>query len=185
MIIPATRLSRSITVLVVLSFLNYGCVPAYDGLPGPVTLASETLKDRKLQTRRYDTNDETLILQSVIGLLQDLGFIIDETAPELGVVVASKDRDARDGGEIALSIFVLVMTGRATSVNQNQKLRASVVTFPSKNKNEMNVRVTFQRVIWNTSGRVTRSEAMREPKLYQEFFSKLSKAVFLEAHEVN
>ena len=185
MAIKEIRLRGIITFILVLSLLNYGCVSPYDGLPGPVTLKSETLKDRKLQTRRYETNDEQLILQSVIGLLQDLGFIIDETAPELGVVVASKDRDARDGGEIALSIFVLLLTGRPTAVNQNQKLRASVVTFPSTNKNEINVRVTFQRIIWNTSGRVTRSEAMKDPKLYQEFFAKLSKAIFLEAQDVN
>lgn len=185
MVILANRLGRVIIFGVVLSLLNYGCVSPYDGLPGPVTLTSETLKDRKLQTRRYDTSDEKLILQSVIGLLQDLGFIIDETAPKLGVVVASKDRDARDGGEIALSVFVLVLTGRPTAVNQNQKLRASVVTYPSDNKNAINVRVTFQRVVWNSSGRITRSEGMKDPKLYQEFFAKLSKSIFLEEHDVD
>jgi hypothetical protein len=185
MIILAIRLKRVIVFAVAVSLLNYGCASTYDGLPGPITLTSETLKDRKLQTRRYDTNDEKLILQSVIGLLQDLGFIIDETSSELGVVVASKDRDARDGGEIALSVFVLVLTGRPTAVNQNQKLRASVVTYPLDGKKAINVRVTFQRVIWNSSGKVTRSEGMKEPKLYQEFFAKLSKAIFLEEHDVN
>ncbi len=185
MLILAIRLRRVIILGVVLSFLNYGCVSSYDGLPGPVTLTSESLKDRKLQTRRYDTSDEKLILQSVIGLLQDLGFIIDEIEPELGVVVASKDRDARDEGEIALSVLVLALTARLIPVNQNQKLRASVVTYPSDNKKTTNVRVTFQRVIWNSSGRITRSEGMKDPKLYQEFFAKLSKAIFLEEHDVD
>jgi hypothetical protein len=177
-----TKLTKIVTIMLASTLLNYGCA-SYDGLPGPVTLISESLEDRKLQTRRYQTNNETLILQSVVGLMQDLGFNIDETESELGVVVGSKDRDAKDSGEIALSVFVLVLTGRPTDVNLNQKLRASVVTFPSKNKKEINVRVTFQRVIWNTSGRITRSEAMKDPKLYQEFFAKLSKAIFLEGNE--
>ncbi len=174
---------RITAAFLILSFLNYGC-STYDGLPGPVTLVSETLKDRKLQTRRYDTNDENLILQSVIGLLQDLGFNIDETESELGVIVASKDRDATDSGEIAVSILVLLLAGKYVDVNKRQKLRASVVTSPTKSNNGINVRVTFQRVIWNTSGRVTRSEGMKDPRLYQEFFVKLSKAIFLEAHEI-
>lgn len=183
MIISMIKFTIISSFVLILTLINHGCA-SYDGLPGPVTLVSETLEDRRLQTRRYDTSDETKILQSVIGLLQDLGFNIDETEAGLGVVVASKDRDATDGGQIALSVFVLVLTGRPTAVNQNQKLRASVITSPAKNKSGINVRVTFQRTIWNTSGRVTRSEAMNDPKLYQEFFSKLSKSIFLEAHEI-
>ena len=44
-------------------------------------------------------------------------------------------------------LFVLVLRGTLTDVNQNLKLRASVVNFLSRNKNEFNVRVTFQRVM--------------------------------------
>jgi len=46
------------------------------------------------------------------------------------------------------------------------------------------VRVTFQRIVWDEQGRVSRSESLEDPELYQEFFFKLSKAVFLEAHGI-
>jgi len=46
------------------------------------------------------------------------------------------------------------------------------------------VRVTFQRVIRNTAGQISRQEQINEPEIYQEFFDKLSQAVFLEAHEL-
>lgn len=70
-------------------------------------------------------------------------------------------------------------------VDKNQKIRASLVVSPSGNDGKAHtVRVTFQRVIWNTQGQITRSEWIREPELYQQFYEKLSKAVFLEAHKI-
>ena len=51
-------------------------------------------------------------------------------------------------------------------------------------KGESIVRVTFQRIIFDTHGRVTRAEQIKDPELYQKFYEKLSQAVFLEAHEI-
>ena len=45
-------------------------------------------------------------------------------------------------------------------------------------------RITIQRVIIDTQGRVTRAEAIDEPEIYRAFFDKLSKATFLEANEI-
>ena len=63
-------------------------------------------------------------------------------------------------------------------------MRASVVTKLLPNGKEMSVRVTFQRIVFNTEGQVTTAEAIIEPEVYQEFFSKLSKSVFLEANHI-
>jgi len=152
--------------------------------PEALQWTSETLKERQLQTRRFDTTDETLILQSVAGLLQDLGFNIDESETKLGIIVGSKDRDATDGGQVAAAVLIALLGGGAMPVDKNQKLRASVVSSPTSTGNAMNVRVTFQRIVWNTQGQVTKTEPLDDPKFYQEFFEKLSKSVFLEAHEI-
>jgi hypothetical protein len=51
----------------------------------------------------------------------------------------------------------------------------------------------FYRVVWQGEGHVERaqippggqsSEMIRDPVLYQQFFARLSKAVFLEAHKI-
>lgn len=51
-------------------------------------------------------------------------------------------------------------------------------------KGESIVRVTFQRIIFDTHGNITRAEQIKDPELYQKFYEKLSQAVFLEAHEI-
>jgi hypothetical protein len=39
-------------------------------------------------------------------------------------------------------------------------------------------------MVWNSYGQLTRLEGLREVELYQQFFEKLSKSVFLEAHKI-
>ena len=84
---------------------------------------------------------------------------------------------------ILIGSTIAVLVGVATPIDSHQKMRASVVT-RVKDDGFIIVRVTFQRVVWNTQGQVSKSEALNDPQHYQEFFLKLSKAIFLEAHEI-
>ena len=165
------------------------------GIPkDALQLSTESLEQRQLQTRRFDTDDEVLLLSAAAGLLQDLGFNLDESETRLGVLVASKDRDATEVGQVAAAIVVgavLALLGGHPgnmAIDEKQKLRASVITRPIRNDNgdvtHTILRVTFQRIVWNTQGNISRIEGLKEPEMYQQFFDKLSKAVFLEAHSI-
>ena len=151
-------------------------------------ITPETLEFRHLQTRRFDTTDERFLLSASAGMLQDLGFNIDEAETDLGVLVASKDRDATEADQVAGAIVLALITGVAIAVDDIQKMRVSIVTNPKFDENNSHVstgvRVTFQRVVWDTNGQISQVEALREPEMYQEFFFNLSKSVFLEAHEI-
>jgi len=142
----------------------------------------QTLERRQISTRRFDTADEKFILAAAAGLLQDLGFTIDGSETNLGLIVASKDRSAVEGGQVAGKIVMAAIFRTRIAIDKNQKLRASIITRPVGNG--IVVRATFQRIVWNEDGQVSRLELLDDPRMYQEFFEKLSKAVFLEAQSI-
>jgi len=170
-----------------LCFTLVGCAAKYP--PDFLKLSPDNLKHRQLQIRQYDTRDEKEIIAACAGVLQDLGFTLDDSETELGLVVGSKDRDATDAGQVALATLSLLFGGSSgasafETIDKVQKIRASVVTKPSLSGDAIVVRVTFQRIVWNARGDITRLEALTDEKLYQGFFERLSKSIFLEAQKI-
>ena len=137
-----------------------------------------------MQTRRFGTREEAKLLQASAQVLQDLGFNLEESATSLGVVVGSKDRDARETGQIVGAVFLALLLGVAMPVDTRQKIRASLVTLPVENGADTAVRVTFQRLVWNSRNELSKIEGIKDAKIYQEFFDKLSQSVFLNAQEI-
>lgn len=146
-------------------------------------LSSESLELRQLQTRSFDTSDEKKLLTSGAAVLQDLGYNIDESETALGVIVGSKDRDAVEAGQVAAAVVVALLGGGAMPIDKNQKIRASLITHPA-GKKTTKLRITLQRTVWNTQGQISKIQSIEDPEIYQDFFAKLSKAVFLEANEI-
>ena len=193
---------RKYTIFILTSLVALALVGCETIPKDALQLSPESLEKRSLQTRKYEGILETDILSASAGVIQDLGFTIDESETKLGIIVGSKDRDATDTGQIigkaSLSLLigilgVLANPGSATPpkvppivVDDHQKLRLSLVVRPGYEDDDKKyfVRVTFQRVVWNTQGKVSRVESLDEPEMYQEFFDKLSKAVFLEGHKI-
>ena len=151
--------------------------------------ADNTLKLRQQQSRRYETTDETALLSASAALLQDMGFNIDETNKELGIISASKMRSAVSASQQTAAILLGVLTAVAGApvlqpTDKEQKMRAGVVVKPLGDGHNSVVRVTFQRIVWNTAGNKTTQEMLGSDEIYTEFFDKLSKAIFLEAHDL-
>ena len=87
---------------------------------------------------------------------------------------------------VGLITLLNALGGQPTDIpyDVKQKVRVSLVTRPIRDKENTAVRAAFQRSVWNSQGQISLSENLAAPELYQEFFDKLSKAVFLEAHQI-
>lgn len=154
-------------------------------IPKDALLMKEpTTEIRQRQARRYATTDEKKVLISAVQLLQDLGFNTENSETKVGLVVVSKDRSAVDGGQVAGQIFAAVILGVRVPIDKDQKIRASVVTCPSADRKAIDVRVTFQRLVWDDQGQLCKLERLDDPEMYRDFYEKLSKALFLEAQGV-
>ena len=169
-------------------FLCFALIGCGGGVPKGFLKPSEGyLEKRELQMRQYDTKDEEKIIIAVAGVVQDLGFILDDSESKLGLVVASKKADASSAGQTAgwfiLGVF-LYNPALVVLADDVQEVRASVVVKPSLDGNRTIVRVTFQRIVWNANKQIKRVESIDDSEIYEKFYDSLSKAIFLEAHKI-
>jgi hypothetical protein len=144
---------------------------------------------REFQTRMFDTNDVSLIMKSVLNVLQDDGFIVRNVVMEIGLLNGSKDIDLtntrRSGSDAFWHSFLQGLSGNASpqekrTYNKIQQIEVSVnvTEFGKQSK----VRANFQAKIFDNTGNVVRVYAVDDMKFYQEFFSKVDKGVFLQKH---
>jgi hypothetical protein len=148
-------------------------------------LEPESMAQRQLQTRKYSTTAEDKIINACVSVLQDSGFTVENTDAKLGTILASKQREAVESGQVAGAIIIAVIFGVAIPIDKNQSMFASIVVSPAASeKNASLVRITFSRLVWNDRGAVSKAERLEDPEVYQTFFTKLSKGLFLEAQSI-
>jgi hypothetical protein len=133
-------------------------VPTPEQQAAALTPTESASRARTQQSRRFDTSDEKLMLQAAVGALQDLGFTIEESQAEYGIIVASKTASGR--------------------------IRAQIVLRPLYGQQAIIVRATFQSIIPRPGAMLAVGEELNDPALYQGFFEKLAQSAFLTAHEI-
>ena len=167
-----------------------GCQPSAADLHAAAMAPPQgAVAKRQLQTRRFDTQDDKAVLTASAGVLQDLGFGIEETAANSGVITASKDRSAIEAQQVAGQVLLVLLAAAAgTTYNpvydRDQRIRVTVFVQPSADRAATTARVTFQRIVTNTQNQVSRVETIEQPEIYRQFFDMLSQSAFLQAHEI-
>ncbi len=193
-LLPLKR-SRPAGLAILLSVLLAGCVEPTK--PDELfQLSPESNQNRAMQTRMFETSNEIELLSASAAALQDLGFQVEESVREVGFLRAAKERSAREYGQyIHQTLFFLLSLGKWVGpVDLHQKIAATLVARPlNEAGSRREVRIIFYRVVWKGQGQSDRNyippgeqkmELIRDPEIYQQFFAKLSKAVFLEPHTI-
>lgn len=162
-------------------------------------LTPQSAQHRALQTRMFDTTDEKELLSASAAVLQDLGFQVEESVTDVGMLRAAKERGAREYGQEIMQSFIFILGalgGKATiiPVDVHQQINATLVTRRSEtDPSRFSVRILFHRSVWKGDGNTGDQyippgqqslEMIVDGKIYQQFFAKLSKSVFLEAHQI-
>ncbi|CAI2719512.1 conserved protein of unknown function [Nitrospina watsonii] len=193
------RRARLGWVLLVCAGIASGCVTRVEDPATLFTLTPESAQHRALQTRFFETTDEHALLSASAAVLQDLGFQIQESVRDLALLRASKERSAYEYGQDISKFFVAAagvfgQTIILIPIDLHQKIGATLALRPADTQGKRySVRITFYRVIWESDGQSgehyippgsQRMEMIHDAKIYQQFFAKLSKSVFLEAHKI-
>ena len=154
-------------------------------------ISESSLSTRQIQTREFSELDDGAILLASVAVLQDMGYAIDEIEVELGLLSASKRADATDKfkafgmltADAMQCVFTLMLACNRNlyeDIDDVQDIRLTVIAGLQKPGGAIPVRVTMQRIIWDKGGRLSEQETITDAAVYEAFFAKLSKAVFLE-----
>jgi hypothetical protein len=175
---------RGLTRIFCYAALGVGLAACAASVPiGVLQVSQEDLARRQAETRRFDAIEEAELLRASAGVLQDLGFTIEDTEPELGILVGSEERSALRAGQILMAVLIAALTGVEVPIERDQIVRASVVTRPVPDRlGSVSVRMTLQRVVRDEYERELKLEPLQDPEMHQLFFEKLSNSIFLEAH---
>lgn len=149
---------------------------------GAFKLSESNLKLRDIQSRVYQDVDEVALMSASAALFQDMGYNIVEAETKLGLITATKMIDATNAAEVIAALIVAILGDPNTAIDDKQEFTVTVVVLPRGNSNTFSIRMTMQQVIWNTHGQVSDMGIVQSEEVYNIFFDKLSKSVFLETN---
>lgn len=144
--------------------------------------ASTQLEKRQFQTRTYESTDKALIMKAMLNVLQDEGFIVNNANPLLGFISGAKEFDVADKTidiqkEFGTSKSALAWKGVKVATIE---ATANVTEYGK----EIKVRINFKRKLLNVYGNAQVINEIDDEKYYQDFFSKVDKAIFIQKQKI-
>ncbi|MBS0650378.1 MAG: hypothetical protein JSR93_04380 [Verrucomicrobia bacterium] len=151
------------------------CTGCHNGSDEPLT----QLQIREIQSRTFAARDAKVVIKEMINVLQDDAFIVKHANLELGLLSAEKDIDVENGWSRFFSVMASSRDARWKK-NCLVEISANVTQFGD----ETRVRVNFQQKLFDNFGRVMKVHPIYDVEYYQEFFSKVSKGLFIQEEKI-
>lgn len=147
------------------------------------TINSQTqLQKRQFQTRTYESTDKALIMKAMLNVLQDEGFIVNNANPLLGFISGAKEFDVADK---TIDIQKEFGTSKGSLTWKGIKVATIEATANvTEYGKEIKVRVNFKRKLLNVYGNAQIINEIDDEKYYQDFFSKVDKAIFIQKQKI-
>lgn len=142
-----------------------------------------TLAIRQAQSRVFNSCTDKQLLRASVSVLQDMGYSIKESVVEYGVLTAIKEADATSAGQVALALASAFLGGTVQPIDRTQHITVTMVILDKAAPNQASARTTFQRVVVRSDNSCY-AHAITDQEVYQEFYEKLDKSLFLEVNNV-
>lgn len=133
------------------------------------------LQIRQFQTRTFDAPAENDVVRALIDAFQDEGYIIKNAVPNVGLVVASKEKDVTDDFSAAMQMLFAGDNARYDK-HMIEEVTGNVTPY---GKCKYKVRLVIQEKVSNNQGGVSKVGTIGDPTVYQRIFTKVDKALFL------
>jgi hypothetical protein len=160
-----------------------GCAGTTASLPPGPPLAP--LELRQAQTRTFDSAAPRLVLEAVVNVLQDQGFVIRQAEPELGLVTAVTEwRSGRrnEGLRVLKWVAALPTWGASLLIpagrDEVSTIEAVVNVTPEAERTRVRLSLTAR--VTDDKGFARRVSPVDDPASYRKLFASLDKALFLE-----
>lgn len=152
--------------------------------------------DLAAQTRLYTGTDSASVLFASAAALQDMGFKVTGGEKRFGLLVGFKRADVESAGAghamaeaavVTLSIMASLLTGEdmVTDLPEQieQVIYVSLLVTEAPSRNGIDVRISLDRDMIYDQG-YSLPDHTELPLVYQDFFERLSKAIYLEGEQL-
>ena len=154
---------------------------------GGAAVPQSPLQQRELESRTYSSGTRDL-MRAVLAALQDDGFIVRTADADLGLITATRE-SARpvSGARRVGRVLAIVMTYGAAAILPGPKDASSVLEATANVAafgSEARLRINFQLKRVEDGTRVKEVRTVLDARVYQEFFAKVDKGLFLQREKL-
>jgi len=160
-------------LLLFLLLVITGCAPRTNEPP------MTQLQIREIQTRAYPISDMKMVMKAMINVLQDEGYMISNSSLDLGLLSAEKNIDVE-------STFMRILARLADAQNARWDKQTTIVANANVSSfgETTRIRMSFQSKTVDNFGCPSKTITLYDACLYEDFFSKVSKALFLQGESI-